>query len=74
MISRQLSALDSHIFAIIAKLKQQSKRSYIDSIHVHVIKPVDFEDITKGNLQVRMNSLISNGKVVSKSNRIKDSY
>ena len=74
MISRQLSALDSHIFAIIAKLKQQSKRSDIDSIHVHVRKPVDFEDITKGNLQVRMNSLISNGKVVSKSNRIKDSY
>ena len=49
MTSGQLSALDSYIFAIIAKLKQQSKRADIDSIHAH-IKTVDFKDITKGNL------------------------
>ena len=46
MTSGQLSALDSHIFAIIAELKQQSKRADIDSIHAHIIKTVDFEDIT----------------------------
>ena len=72
MTSGQLSALDSHIFAIIAKLKQQSKRAYIDSFHAHIIKTEDFEDITKVNLHERMNSLIFEGKVVKKSNRNKE--
>ena len=74
MTSGQLSALDSHIFVIITKLKQQSKRADIDSIHAHIIKTADFENIIKGDLQKRMNSLISDGKVVNKSNRNKDSY
>ena len=74
MTSGQLSVLDSHIFAIIAKLKQQSKSADIDSIHAHIVKAVDFEDITKGNLQERINSLLSDGKVVNKSNRNKDFY
>ena len=74
MTSGQLCALDSHIFAIIAKLQKQSKRADIDSIHAHIIKTVDFGDISKGNLQERMNSLISDGKTVNKSNRKKDSY
>ena len=74
MTSGQLSALDSHIFTIIAKLKQQSKRADIDSIHAHIIKTVDFEDIARGNLQERMNSLIFDGKVGNKSNRNKNSY
>ena len=74
MRSGQPSSLDSHNFAIIAKLKQQSKRDDIDSIHVYIIKTVDFEDNNKGNLQERMNSLISDGKVVNKSKWNKDSY
>ena len=74
MTSGQLSALDSNIFVIIATLKRQSKRADIGSIHAHITKTVDFEDITKGNLQERMNSLISDGKMVNKSNRNKDSY
>ena len=74
MTSGQLSALDSNIFVIIAKLRQQSKRADIGSIHTRIIKTVDFEDITKGNLQERMNSLISDGKIVNKSNRNKDSH
>ena len=74
MSSGQLSALDSHIFSIIAKLKQQSKRPNIGSIHAHIIKTIDFEEITKGNLQERMNSLIFDGKIVNKSNRNRDSY
>ena len=74
MTTGQLSALDRHFFAIIAKLKQQSKRADIDSIHTRIIKTVDFDDITKGNLQERMNSLISDGKVVNKSNRNKGFY
>ena len=62
------------IFVIIAKLKRQSKPTDIDSIHAHVIKTVDFEEITEGNLQERMNSLISDGKVINRSNRNKYSY
>ena len=72
--SGQLSALDSHIFAVIAKLKQQSKRADIDSFHALIIKTVDCKDITNGNLQNRINRPISAGKVVNKSNRNKDSY
>ena len=71
MSSGQLSALDSHIFSIIAKLKQQSN---IGSIHAHIIKTIGFEEITKGNLQERMNSLIFDGKIVNKSNRNRDSH
>ena len=74
MTSAQLSALDSHIFAKFAKLKQKSKRAGIRSIHEHIIKTVDFEDSTKGKFQERINSLISDGKVVNKSNRNKGFY
>ena len=74
MTSGQLAALDSNIFPIIAKLKRQSKRADIDSVHAHVIKTLDFEKITNRNLQERINSLISSGKVVNRSNRNKDSY
>ena len=68
MTSGQLLASDIHVFAIIAKLKQQSKRTNIDSIHARIIKTVYFEDITRGNLQERMNSLISDGKIVNELN------
>ena len=34
----QLSTSDSHIFAIIVKLKQRSKRADVDSIHAHMMK------------------------------------
>ena len=74
MTSGQLLASDIHDFAIIAKLKQQSKRTNIDSIHARIIKTVYFEDITRGNLQERMNSLISDGKIVNELNWNKDSY
>ena len=74
MTSGQLAALDSNIFAIITKLKQQPKRTDIDSIHANIIKPVDFEEITIGNFQERMNNLISDGKVINKSNQNKVSY
>ena len=53
MISGQLAALISNIFAIIGKLKRQSKRDEFDSIHAHV-KTVDFEEITKGNLHEKI--------------------
>ena len=74
MTSGQLLASDIHVFAIIAKLKQQSKRTNIDSIHARIIKTVYFEDITRGNLQERMNSLISDGRIVNELNWNKDSY
>ena len=49
MTSEQFAAVDSIFFAIIAKLKRQSKRADINS--THFIKTVDFEEITKGDLQ-----------------------
>ena len=74
MTSGQLAALDSNIFAIITKLKRQPKRTDIDSIHANIIKTVDFEEITIGNFQEKMNNLISDGKVINKSNQNKVSY
>ena len=41
---------------------------------IHIIKTVDFEDITKENLPERLNSPISDGKVVNKLTRNNDSY
>ena len=35
---------------------------------------MDFEEITKGNFQERINSVISDGKVINKLNRNKDSH
>ena len=62
MTYRQLAALYSNIFAIIAKLKRQLKRD----------TAVDVEEITKGNLRERINNLISDDKVINKSNLNKD--
>ena len=47
MNSGQPAALDRNIFTIIAKLKRQSKRADINSIHTYIIKAVDFEEIAK---------------------------
>ena len=47
MNSGQPAALDRNIFTIIAKLKRQSKRADINSIHTYIIKTVDFEEIAK---------------------------
>ena len=41
---------------------------------IHIIKTVDFEDITKENLPERLNSPISDDKVVNKLTRNNDSY
>ena len=71
MTSGQFAALDSNIFEIIAKLKRQVKRADIDSIHAHIIKTVDFEAITKGNLPEIINNLISDGKDINKQTETK---
>lgn len=63
--SGQLAALDS---------KWRSNRASIDSIQAHIIKTVDFEEITRWSLRERKDSLISDGKAVNKSNQNKDSY
>lgn len=64
----QLIALYSNIFATIATLKPQAKSAGIDNIHAHITKIVDFEKISKGNLQERIKCFISNGKVIHKMN------
>lgn len=66
MNSGQPAALDRNIFTIIATLKRQSKRVDINGIHTNIIKTVDFEEVA-------INSLISDGKHINKSNRNKDS-
>ena len=46
------------------------------STHISIqksTKTVDLENITKGNLEERMNNLMSDGKVINKTNHSKDS-
>ena len=69
----QFLVLNKNSFAITVKLKQISKRVDI-SIHAHITKSVDLEDIAKGNLEKRMNNLMSDGKVINKTNHNKNSY
>lgn len=66
MSSKQLIALDNNIFAMMTKLKRNVKRAYVNSIHPQIIK-TDFEEMTEGNFQERINHFISDSKVIKKT-------
>ena len=46
----------------------------IDSIHMEIIKTIDFKDTTKDDLQDRINILLINEKLINKINRSLTSY
>ena len=66
---------DQSIFTVINDLKEKRKRADIDSIdHKEIIKLIDFKDITKDDLQDRINILLINEKLINKINRNLNSY
>ena len=46
----------------------------IDSIHMEIIKTIDFKDTAKDDLQDRINILLINEKLINKINRSLTSY
>ena len=65
--------IDDAIFSIILQIRKNNNRADVNSIHKHIIKIVDFEDVTKEYLDERIHTRITDGKII-KINRNADSY
>ena len=75
LIQSETISFDQDIFTVINDLKEKRKRADIDSIdHKEIIKLIDFKDITKDDLQDRINILLINEKLINKINRNLKSY
>ena len=66
--------IDDAIFSILLQIRKNNNHADVNSIHKHIIKIVDFEDIPKENLDERIHTLITDGKIINKINRNADSY
>ena len=54
--------IDDAIFSIILQIRKNNNRADLNSIHEHIIKIVDFEDVTKEYLDERSHTLITDRK------------
>ena len=70
----ELNTLNANIIAIINKLKNQNKRADIYSIHKQLVKMTSMQDLTKKDLLKKVHDLETEGKIVNKLNRNKDSF
>ena len=70
LIQIETISFDQNIFTVVNDLKEKRKRADIDSIqHKEIIKLIDFKDITKDDLQDRINILLMNENLIYKINR-----
>ena len=65
---------DDIIFSILLQVCKNHNRADVDSIHEQIIKTVDFQNITKEFLDDRIQTLITDGKIINKINCNTDSY
>ena len=72
--TNELNTLNANIIAIINKLKNQNKRVDVDSIHKQLVKTTSMQDLTKEDLLKKVHDLETEGKIVNKLNRNKDSF
>ena len=72
--ANELNTSNANIIAIINKLKNQNKRADIDSIHKQLVKTTSMQDLTKEDLLKKVHDLETEGKIVNKLNRNKDSF
>ena len=72
--TNELNILNANIIAIINKLKNQNKRVAVDSIHKQLLKTTRMQDLTKEDLLKKVHDLETEGKIVTKLNRNKDSF
>ena len=59
----ELICFDDHILTIIKKIKNQYQRADINSIHKKIIKILDYHDVSKDFLNIRIENLFKNGRV-----------
>ena len=70
LIQIETISFGQNIFTVVNDLKEKRKRADIDSIqHKEIIKLIDFKDITKDDLQDRINILLMNENLIYKINR-----
>ena len=62
-IDAELICFDDHILTIIKKIKNQYQRADINSIHKKIIKILDYHDVSKDFLNIRIENLLKNGRV-----------
>ena len=67
-------AIDNTIFLTILHIRKKNNRADIDSIYKQIVKTTDFKDVTKEFRDNRIDTLISNEKIINKRNRNADSY
>ena len=72
--TNKLNTLNTNIITIINKLKNENKRADIDSIHKQLVKTTSMQDLTKEDLLKKVHDLETEGKIVNKHNRNKDSF
>ena len=73
-IQSNTTLFDQIIFAIINDLKNKHKRADVESIHKKIAKESDFKDVTKEDLEERINILLIDEKLLNKINRNLNSY
>ena len=66
--------IDNEIFVTILHVRKNSNRADLDSIYQEIKQSIDFEDVTKEFFEDRVHTLINDGKIINKLNRIVDSY
>ena len=72
--TNELNILNANIITTINKLKNQNKRADIDSIQKQLVKTTSMQDLTKEDLLKKVHDLKTEGKIVNKLNRNKDSF
>ena len=72
--TNDLNILNANIITTINKLKNQNKRADIDSIQKQLVKTTSMQDLTKEDLLKKVHDLKTEGKIVNKLNRNKDSF
>ena len=70
----ELICFDDHILTIIRKIKNQYQRADINSIHKKIIKILDYHDVSKEFLNIRIENLLKNGRIRNKPNRGNPSF
>ena len=74
LYTNDLNILNANIITTINKLKNQNKRADIDSIQKQLVKTTSMQDLTKEDLLKKIHDLETEGKILNKLNRNKDSF
>ena len=72
--TNKLNTLNANIITIIDKLKNQNKRADVVSIHKRLVKTTSMQDLTKEDSLKKVHDLETEGKILNKLNRNKDSF